>query len=193
VGGSGGSAGNAIAVDSSGNAYLTGGAGAGFPTTANAFQATPPGGVGGGFVTKFNVDGSAVAYSTYLGGTNAPGGATSIAVDSFGDAYVTGFTGSTDFPTANAIQPINRGQVDAFVTEFTPGGSALIYSTYLGGSLNDSGSAIAVDSSGNAYVTGSTYSNNFPVDSPIQPVNLGFGSAFVSKITPFALPVPTPP
>lgn len=114
-------------------------------------------------------------------------------MDSSGDAYVTGRTGSTDFPTANGIQPANGGQIDAVVTEFTPDGSGLVYSTYLGGSLNDVGLAIAVDGSGNAYVSGGTYSNNFPVDSPIQPVNIGFESVFISKIAPFALTVPDAP
>jgi hypothetical protein len=191
LGGSGGALANGIAVDSSGNAYITGGAGQGFPTTAGAFQATLP---EGGFVTKLNPDGSALVYSTYLGGTNGPSGANSIAVDSAGAAYVTGATRSTDFPIANAIQAINRGQIDAFVTELSPDGSTLIYSTYLGGSLDDSGSGIVVDASGNTYVAGYTYSNDFPVDSPVQPVNLGFANVFVSKISPLLnLTVPATP
>lgn len=193
LGGTGGAAGRGLATDSSGSAFVAGGAGPGFPTTSNSFEGSPPGGVGGGFVTKLSPDGSKLIYSTYLAGTNGPGTASSIAVDSSGDAYVTGRTGSTDFPTANGIQPANGGQIDAVVTEFTPDGSGLVYSTYLGGSLNDVGLAIAVDGSGNAYVSGGTYSNNFPVDSPIQPVNIGFESVFISKIAPFALTVPDAP
>jgi hypothetical protein len=181
-----------IAVDDSGHAYVTGGAYTGFPTTSSAFQGTPPGGVGGGFVTKLNTDGSALVYSTYLGGTNGPNGAYAIAVDSSGDAYVTGGTGSTDFPTANAIQGTDHGNHDAFVTELTPDGSGLIYSTYLGGRGNDVGYGIAVDTSGNTYLTGNTESKDFPVDSPIQPTFVGNTSAFVSKISPLIATIPAP-
>lgn len=192
LGGSGGALGMGIAVDDSGHAYVTGGAYKGFPTTSSAFQGTPPGGVGGGFVTKLNTDGSALVYSTYLGGTNGPNGAYAIAVDSSGDAYVTGGTGSTDFPTANAIQGTDHGNHDAFVTELTPDGSGLIYSTYLGGRGNDVGYGIAVDTSGNTYLTGNTESKDFPVDSPIQPTFVGNTSAFVSKISPLIATIPAP-
>jgi len=196
LGGSGGALGMGIAVDGSGDSYVTGGAGPGFPTTSNAFQRTPPGGVGGGFVTKLNTDGSALVYSTYLGGTNGPTRAYAIAVDSSGDAYVTGTTGSTDFPTANAIQGTNRSRFNppqnAFVTKLDSSGSLLLYSTYLGGSNVDAANAIAVDASGNTYVTGYTESKDFPVDSPIQPTFVGNTSAFVSKISPFIATIPAP-
>jgi beta-propeller repeat-containing protein len=196
LGGSGAALGMGIAVDGSGDSYVTGGAGPGFPTTSNAFQGTPPGGVGGGFVTKLNTDGSALVYSTYLGGTNGPTGAYAIAVDSSGDAYVTGTTLSTDFPTANAIQGTNRSRFNppqnAFVTKLDSSGSLLLYSTYLGGSVRDAANAIAVDASGNTYVTGYTESKDFPVDSPIQPTFVGNASAFVSKISPFIATIPAP-
>jgi hypothetical protein len=185
-------AGYGIAVDASGDAHVVGEAwSADFPT-ASALQGTTRG-LPDAFVAKLNAAGSALVYSTYLGGSGSDGGS-SIAVDNSGNAYVTGLTGSTDFPTANPIQATNHGGFfDAFVAEFNADGSALIYSTYLGGSQADSGTGIAVDSSGNAYVTGSTGSKDFPVDSPIQPTYVGNSSAFVSKVSPFVLAVPTPP
>ena len=110
------------------------------------------------FVTKIQPSGAALVYSTYLGGNGVDQGS-GIAVDGTGNAYVTGSTASTDFPTMNPFQPQNANNVDAFVTEINAGGSALVYSTYLGGKRADRGYAIAVDSSGDAYVTG------FPVQS----------------------------
>lgn len=105
------------------------------------------------FVTKFNPSGNVLVYSTYLGGSGDDWGY-SIAVDSSGSAYVTGQTVSTNFPTANARQPAIAGLINAFVTKFSPSGNALGYSTYLGGNNFDFGWGIAVDSLGNAYVTG---------------------------------------
>jgi hypothetical protein len=113
-------------------------------------------------VTKINATGSSLVYSTYLGGTGADFGH-GIAVDGAGTAYVTGFTTSTDFPTKNPLQPAYGGNGDAFVAKINPTGSTLVYSTYLGGSGGDGASGIAVDSVGNAYVTGSTNSNDFPI------------------------------
>ncbi|HKU74629.1 MAG TPA: SBBP repeat-containing protein [Pyrinomonadaceae bacterium] len=158
---------NSIATDNSGNVYVTGRAGTGFPTV-NAFQS----GLAGpqltfdAFATKFNADGS-VVYSTYLGGADAETGF-GIAADSLGNAYITGFTRSSNFPLMNPIQatigPSQSGsQLDAFVTKLNSQGSALVYSTYLGGSGFDSGRAIAVDSGNNAYVTGSSDSVDFPL------------------------------
>ena len=91
-------------------------------------------------------------------------------MDSSGNAYVTGYTDSTDFPTANPLQAnvTGIGSVDAFVAKLNAAGSALVYSTYLGGSGDDDGNGIAVDSSGNAYVTGNTYSTDFPTANPLQ-------------------------
>jgi hypothetical protein len=106
-----------------------------------------------------------------------------IAVDASGSAYVTGLTASTNFPTANALQPVYAGgPLDAFVAKLNAAGSALVYSTYLGGSAGDVGDGIAVDASGNAYVTGFTSSTNFPTANPLQATNGGNQDAFVARI-----------
>jgi len=188
LGGSDSDYGTAIAVDASSDAYVTGYTSSlNFPTM-NALQPTYGGGEYDAFVTEFNPTGSALVYSTYLGGGEADFGY-GVAVDSGGSAYITGNTDSTDFPTMNALQPTyGGGENDAFVTEFNPTGSALVYSTYLGGSAADSGNGIAVDSAGNAYVTGYTYSKNFPVTpNALQKTcfhcTVG-GDAFVSKLNP---------
>src|SRR2546426_7456735 len=115
------------------------------------------------FVTKLNAAGSGLVYSTYLGGSGFEQGI-GIAVDSAGNAYVTGYTQSTDFPTTSgAFQTYPRATAQVFVTKLNPTGSALVFSTYLGGSQAfNLGTGIAVDSAGNAYVTGYTNSANFP-------------------------------
>jgi len=184
LGGSGFDQGNGIAVDSAGSAYVTGDTDStDFPTTPGAFQTTN-GGFEGAFVTKLNAAGSALSYSTYLGGSSVDGGR-GIAVDSAGSAYVTGLTGSTDFPTApGAFQTTYDGNEDVFVAKLNATGSALSYSTYLGGSGNDGGSEIAVDSAGNAYVTGLTDSTDFPTAAgAFQTTNGGSDfDAFVVKL-----------
>ena len=183
LGGSSGDLGYGIAVDSSGNAYVTGGTtSVDFPT-ANAFQSAlgGPSIVGHAFVTKLNAAGSAVVYSTYLGGSGGEFGY-GIAVDSSGNAYVTGSTESTNFPTANAFQAAKRGSGNAFLTKLNPAGSALVYSTYLGGTNFDAGRGIAVDSSGSAYVTGFTASPDFPTANAFQAAYGGYlSNAFVTK------------
>src|SRR5205823_3584290 len=146
-------------------------------------------------VTRFNPSGSALVYSTYLGGYSTEWG-NGIAVDGAGNAYITGLTDSTDFPTVNAFQPNNAGGGDAFVTKFNPNGSALVYSTYLGGSYlggnnTDYAHGIAIDTVGNAYVTGETPSANFPVVNPYQANNAGGLDAFVTKIYDVAGPATT--
>src|SRR5262249_46842169 len=145
-----------------------------FPVV-NALQSTDPAPDGGatGFVSELNASGTALVYSTYLGGNGAnyPSGEESgivdsvlgIAVDADGNAYVTGQTASTNFPGANAVQTQPGGGYDAFVTKIRTGGTAFAYSTYLGGTGNDSADAIALDPYGNAYVAGVTASG---VDSP---------------------------
>jgi Beta-propeller repeat len=173
-----------IAVDATGNAYVTGETvSPNFPT-AKALQPTF-GGVADAFITKINAAGSALVYSTYLGGASADGG-TGIAVDSSGNAYVLGETSSTNFPTANAPQPTFGGISDAFVCKINAAGSALVYSTYLGGSDDESSSRIAVDAVGNVYVTGFTVSTNFPTANALQATLTGSPSAFVTKIAPNA-------
>jgi hypothetical protein len=183
LGGSGSDGGSGIVVDSAGSVYVTGSTTSNdFPVTPGAFQTTPNGG-GDAFVTKINPTGSALVYSTYLGGSGQDWGS-GIAVDSAGNAYITGSTASTEFPTMNPLQTAyGGGQYDAFVSEINRTGSALVYSTYLGGSGNDYGYSIAVDSAGNASVTGYTESTDFPTQSPLQPT-YGGGSfdAFVAKI-----------
>ena len=170
-----------IAVDGNGNAYVTGlTASFNFPTQ-NPYQATHQGGYGDAFVTKLSSTGNSLIYSTYLGGGDHDFG-DGIAVDSIGNAYVAGWTSSSDFPVLNPYQTY-QGSWDAFVTKLSSSGSSLIYSTYLGGGDNDWVYGIAVDGSGNAYVTGQTSSYNFPTLNPYQPTFHGISDAFVTKLT----------
>ncbi|HEV2835252.1 MAG TPA: SBBP repeat-containing protein, partial [Pyrinomonadaceae bacterium] len=136
------------------------------------------------FVTKLGASGVSQLYSTYFGGSTSDS-ANGIAIDAGGNAYIAGSTTSTNFPTLNAIQPVNGGGGDAFVTKLNAAGSAAVYSTFLGGNAGDSGIAIAVDASGNAYVGGTTFSQNFPTSNAFQPANASFnGDAFLAKINP---------
>jgi len=175
-----GDAGYGIAVDSSGSAYVTGLANSTNFPTVNPIQATNNASGGTAFVAKLNSTGSALDYSTYLGGSNEDCGE-GIAVDSSGNAYLTGFTDSTNFPTVSPLQQALGGGIDVFVTEINAAGSALVYSTYLGGSGWDLGTGIALDSSDNVYVTGNTASTNFPTENPIQTYG-GNTDAFVTKL-----------
>jgi hypothetical protein len=189
LGGGGFDRGYGIAVDDAGNAYVTG------QTASTAFPGVSAGSIqpvnGGGsdaFVTKINPGGTAIVYSTFLGGGGADLGIR-IAVDGQGSAYVTGETTSSTFPgvSGTSIQPSNGGGLDAFVTKINPGGTAIVYSTFLGGSGTDAGNGIAVDGEGNAYVAGETASTTFPgvSGSSIQPANGGGAfDAFVTKIDP---------
>lgn len=184
LGGNAEDGGAGIAVNSSGNAYVSGYTqSTNFPTT-NPFQSTYGGGFTDAFVAQLNPTGSALVYSTYLGGSGGDEGH-DIAVDSSGNAYVTGLTDSPDFPTLNPVQAANGGGQDAFVTKLSPTGSALMFSTYLGGNGADSGSRLAVDSAANAYVIGLTSSTNFPTMNSLQPVNGGgLYDAFVTQLSP---------
>ena len=179
LGGGGVDQGQAITVDGSGNAYVTGSTDSGdFPV--HLARQGNNGGSTDAFVTKLNAAGSAVVYSTYLGGSGADFGQ-GIAVDGAGNAYVTGYTNSTAFPTANPMQASRSGGFDAFVTKFDAAGSTLVYSTYLGGTGDDFGQGIAVDGFGSAYVTGYTLSVNFPTTAPFQSGSSG-ADAFVTKL-----------
>jgi hypothetical protein len=151
----------AIALDSSGRACVTGSTRSkDFPVTAGAFQKTLHG-TTDAFVTKFQISGGGLFYSTFLGGNGVDGG-NSIAVDSLGRAYVAGGTSSADFPVLNPIHAHLGGSQDAFVTKLSATGNALFYSTYLGGAAADSANSIRLDSNGIAYVGGVTNSTNFP-------------------------------
>jgi hypothetical protein len=203
-----------LAIDSSGNVYVTGSAGAGFPTTAGAFQsALAAGATTNAFLAKINpnLSGSAsLVYGSYLGGAGTDAGS-GVAVDAGGNAYVTGYTSSSNFPTTpGAFQTSLRGSYNVFVAKFNPaqsGSASLVYSTYLGGSGTDGypwillvpvaigivfptpGPAIAVDSSGDAYVAGGTSSTNFPTTAGAYEPSVGsFASgatdAFVTKLNP---------
>jgi hypothetical protein len=186
LGGSGEDRSHAIAVDAAGNAYVTGRTfSPDFPTTAGAFQTSFGDGSFHAFVTKLNATGSALVYSTYLGGNGAEE-SYGIAVDAAGNAYVTGLTVSPDFPTtAGAFQTTYGDGQDAFVTQLDAAGSALVYSTYLGGNRYDEGNSIAVDPAGNAYVSGLTQSFNFPTTAgAFQTRGVGGSNAFVAKLDP---------
>jgi Ca2+-binding RTX toxin-like protein len=192
IGGTGDDIGIGVAVDSGGNAYVTGSttSATGFPTTPGAFD----GALGGpidAFVAKVNPGGTALTYATYLGGDHEESG-DGIAVDSSGNAYVTGATNSVTFPTTagafdTALDGPADGPADAFVAKMNPAGAALMYSTYLGGSGDESGegSGISVDSAGSAYVTGDTTSSNFPVTAGAVDTTIGgFRDGFLAKVNP---------
>ena len=183
VGGSQSDEGREIAVDRSGSAYISGQTlSSDFPVTHGALQ-TSFGGVEDATVFKLNASGSALVYSTYLGGSSDDA-ARGIAVDSAGNAFVTGFTESTDFPTTpGALQETFGGEFDAFVSKLNPTGSALVYSSYLGGSSGDSSTGIAIDATGNAYVVGQTVSTDFPTTSgALQTTADGTNEGFISKL-----------
>ena len=212
LGGSGsngnGDQGNGIAVDSAGNAYVVGTTySVNFPVTGVAFQSQNNAALAGHgstvFVTKLNATGTALIYSTYLGGSGATSGGDfgyGIAIDSANNVYVTGATYSTDFPvTCGAFQTVNpsttSGAITAFATKLNAASNTLTYSTYLGGSGNqatppqgDVSEAIAVNAAGNAYVTGYTWSSNFPVtDEALQTEFHGsatVSNAFVTELNP---------
>ncbi len=171
---------SAIAVDSAGAAYVTGQTfSTDFPLAASFRNFNS--GMGDAFVTKLSATGTLV-YSTYLGGMGSDV-ATGIAVDASGYAYVTGQTYSVNFPLALSYQSLLKGTADAFVTKFNQAGNSLVYSTYLGGYGIDGANAIAVDSSGQAHITGVTGSVDFPRQNPLQSRLLGINDAFVTKLS----------
>ena len=182
LGGPGIDQGNAVVSDANGNVYV-----AGLTSSPSFTSLRPYGGNGDAFIAKFNplLSGPAsLLYFTYLGGSLADS-AGGIAIDSNGNAYVTGSTVSSDFPVVGAVfQPTyGGGNADAFVTKLDPTGANIIYSTFLGGSNTESGNGIAVDSIGSAYVTGQTCSLDFPLTNPEQAGSGGNCDAFMSKIS----------
>jgi Mg-chelatase subunit ChlD len=189
LGGSGQeSGGNTIAVDGAGSAYVTGTTSSSdFPTTPGAFDIGYNNGYDDVFVVKLNEAGSGLVYSTYLGGSSYDYG-NAIAVDGAGSVYVTGTTYSSGFPTTpGAFDTSFNSIIDAFVAKLNPAGSGLTYATFLGGNSIDYGNVIAVDGTGNAYVTGKTNSSDFPTtpDAFDPSYNGGAwenGDAFVIKL-----------
>jgi uncharacterized protein (TIGR03437 family) len=174
-----------IAVDPAGNAYVTGWTNSTNFPLKQPLQSEFADGGGDAIVAKLNPMGSLI-YSTFLGGNDFDRGL-SIAADASGNAYLAGEARSNNFPTANALQPMKGSMAfsDAFVTKLNPDGSAFIYSTYLGGSFTDEGSGIAIDSSGNVYVSGTTRSTDFPTKNPIQStLNGEENDAFIVKLNP---------
>jgi hypothetical protein len=220
LGGSKGAGAYAIAVNSAGNAYVAGNAMyTDFPVTSGAYQTTnkaSANSASNAFIAELNTTGTALVYSTWLGGTGLEisaaayvgDSAAAIALDASGDAYVTGLAYSTNFPvTTGAIQTTNAAGANkaenSFIAEINPAGSALLYSTYLGGSgypfgisgyyHGDAADALALDTSGNIYIAGAAYSSNFPVSSAAyQKSNLALSNSgsnvFVSKLTMGASP-----
>jgi beta-propeller repeat-containing protein len=186
LGGSSDETAGGIAVDSGGNAYVTGTTTSkNFPVTAGVFQGEcklkNDGTCASAFVTKLNALGTRALYSSYLGGHGTQSGE-GIALNPSGNAFVVGQTDAKDFPTtAGTVQPVPAGGQDAFVAQVSTSGSHLNYSTFLGGTGPDGGTAIALDSFGNAFVTGHTDSANFPVKNAFQPHCPGECS-FVSKL-----------
>ena len=208
LGGTGNDYGTAIAVDSLGHAYVGGYTNSvDVPATPTAPQPAfaSNNGLGNpdGFVTKLNPAGNGIVYSTYLGGT-CTDIVFGITVNAAGEAYVTGTTGSglnggttpdcfpfivndpnfNQFPLMAAFQPAYGGSSDAFITKISAAGNALVYSSFLGGQRMEFGTAVAVDASGDAYVTGDTLSPDFPVTAGVfQVINNGSLDAFVTKVT----------
>jgi hypothetical protein len=195
IGGSSADQGNGIVIDPAGNAYIVGQTTSSNFPTVNPIQATFGGGTCGTgpaagpctdtFVAKLNPAGSQLVYSTYLGGSGLDNG-NGLTVDSSGSVHIVGQTSSTNFPTAKPFQAANAGGADdVFIAKLNPAGSALVYSTYLGGTLHDVARVIAVDASGNSYFTGLSNSTDYPTTKdaflPKLPAN-NVGHGFVSKL-----------
>lgn len=176
-----------IAMDASGNAYVTGGTESAFFPTQNAFQSSK-GGQWDAFITKLSATGTLV-YSSFLGGDDFDTGR-GVAVDLSGNVCISGYSRSFDFPTQNAFQSTKGGgpakgggHYDAFITKLDPNGS-VIYSSYLGGSAIEESESVDVDALGNAYISGTTYSTDFPTQNALQSSLNGYSDAFVSKLDP---------
>ncbi len=191
LGGIGSDVGNALDIDVSGNAYITGHTSSGdFPVTSGAFD-TSKSGIYDSYVFKLNAAGSAPVYSTYLGGTQDESGY-DLRVDAAGNAFVAGFTNSSNFPsTPDAFDKIFNAFSDAYVTRLNAAGSALVYSTFLGGLANETAYGVAVDGKGGIYVTGDTTSSDFPTSPTAFDTTHGAGGSedvFVTKL--HAIPAP---
>jgi hypothetical protein len=191
LGGSSEDRGYGIALDAAGRFYVAGSTSSTDFPVVNPFQGSKQGITNNGFVAKFQSDGQALVYSTYLGGTNG-NWAGSVGVDAVGNIYVTGWTESTDFPVKNAFQATYGGNGDAFVAKLNPalaGANQLLYSTYLGGGGTEFPHGLAADSQGNAHICGWTGSTDFPEVNPLKLTYLLYsGKAFVAKFSPNGVP-----
>jgi hypothetical protein len=187
LGGEADDEGNGLAVDGAGHAYVVG-------TTRSLSLGVVPSlapaiaGPSRAFIAKLSPDGRTLVYLALLGGSGGDAG-NAIAVDANGAAYLAGQASSSDFPTVNAWQGVLRGPANAFVAKLDGAGAKLLYSTYLGGNLVDGSAAVVVDGQGNAYVTGTTLSTNFPAIQAVQSTNSGYHDAFVVKLDPAGTPV----
>ena len=180
LGGSDDEDGAGIALGTGGGAYVIGNTQSSNFPTQNPYQAGYAG-FQDVFVSKLSSSGSALSYSTYLGGSDDEYGY-GITLGTGGEAYVIGDTQSSNFPTKNPYQAGLGGNTNAFVSKLSSSGSALSYSTYLGGSADDYGRVITLGTGGEAYITGYTYSSNFPTKNPYQAGYAGSQDAFVSKL-----------
>jgi fibronectin type 3 domain-containing protein len=196
LGGSGGTVGfpetgSAIAVDSDGNAYVTGTTSSPNFPLANALFSSSVGVGIHAYVSELNPTGSGLVFSTYLGGSSIDQAA-AIAVDSGGNVVVAGFTASPDFPLADPTQASLAGSYDAFVTRLNSTGTALLESTFFGGSASDAANAVAYDAANAVYIAGQTQSLNLPVHNATQPALAGTQNAFLAVLT-LATEVSAPP
>ena len=191
IGGTNHDAGYGIALDNSGNVYITGVTSSNtFPVTSGVYQSSLAG-YNDSFVCKLNAAGSALLYSTYLGGGHDDETGSDIAIDNAGNAYIAGLTYSDNYPTTPyALMTSLQGNDDAFVTVMNSNGTGLLYSTYLGGTGIDFATSIVLDNSNNIYLTGQTRSSNFPVTPNAYDASYNGGSAsiyagdvFVSKLS----------
>jgi beta-propeller repeat-containing protein len=181
LGGSDYDEGYGIAIDGSGNVYVTGSTKSSDFPASGGVDTSHGGGVYDAFVTKVDASGSTLAWSSYLGGSAGDGGK-GIAVDGSGSVYVIGGTNSFDFPTSGGFGTSYGGSGDAFVTKVDASGSTLAWSSFLGGNNSDEGSGVAVDGSGNVYVTGWTRSPDFPTSGGFDTSYGGVYDAFVAKV-----------
>jgi hypothetical protein len=172
LGGAGDDAGNGIFVAGDIASIIGRTRSATFPTTPGAADETyNMGAYGDVFVAQLNSAGSNPVFSTFLGGSGSEAGQ-DIVLDSAGLIHVTGVTDSTNFPLSNATQNANGGMFDAFVTELNTSGSSIVFSTYIGGANNDAGTGIGLDSTGTTYISGYSWSNNFPTKPTMGPMRV---------------------
>lgn len=185
LGGAGDDLAHNVFADQDGGSYLTGETGSADFPLLNPFQGALPG-TAAMFVSRLTPDGENLSYSTYIGGSGLDQGR-DIAVSATGSAFVTGYTSSTDFPVVNAYQEFHAGGGnDVVVLKLSQDGSQLEYSTYLGGSGNDSSRGIAVHSDGSASVTGGVFSTDFPLWNPYQGTfGGGLTDCFVARLGPY--------